>query len=194
MLSEYFLCNQESPHLFKMKYIILLLSFLLWGSTISATSVADSSVSGILQLKTQKQPYRITWKKVAVWSISAVGGSLLGGREAFHADPTVFERNFGAKPLSFLGSRQWELNYHGNSYLNSSGFRNPHKTEIIGNFGRDYWHTSRYLYTAAYVGGAFIIGNSKVSTKHKLLDLLIQSAVFSVSSTVTYRILRYSNK
>lgn len=146
--------------------------------------------AALSQVAISQTRYRLTWAKFGLWAANAGAGAIMGGREAYHADPTVFERKFGAKPLGFFGSRQWERNYHGNSYLNSGGFKNPHKTEIFGNFGRDYWHTSRYVYTATYVGTAFTMGCSKQPLKHKVLDLLIQSCVFSLSASLSYQILR----
>jgi hypothetical protein len=46
--------------------------------------------------------------KRAVWIGYGVAGILHGGREAYHAQPNVFEKAFNAAPLSFWGSEQWK--------------------------------------------------------------------------------------
>lgn len=134
--------------------------------------------------------YVVTLPKVLVWTGFAVGGALWAGREAYHADPFVFEKKFGVGPYSFFGSRQWERNYEGNRYLNSDGQPNPHKTEIIGNFGRDYWHTAQVAAGAFVLSGTFIIGASDQKIGHKALDMFGGLVAFLVTSNLTYTWLR----
>ncbi|MBJ7435268.1 MAG: hypothetical protein JHC54_05750 [Acinetobacter sp.] len=138
----------------------------------------------------QRQRYKITQTKLAVWTMMGAGGVAWGAREAMYADAKVFERHFGAKPYGFWGSEQWQTKYAGGRYQAADGTRNRMKTQVIGNFGRDYWHTSKYVVFAWGVTGTFVIGNSKQPMKHKLLDLLIGSAIFSGTSTFSYQMLR----
>lgn len=131
--------------------------------------------------------YKITTKKILTWSAFGIAGSIYGAREAYHANPYCFEQKWRVGEYSFWGSKQWERNYIGNRYTNESGFPNKHKTEIFGNFGRDYWHTSGYVSGTLVVGSTFTIGMSKQKIKHKLLDLLIGSSCFIISSNLTFK-------
>lgn len=127
--------------------------------------------------------YKVTPKKILIWSGFAVAGSIYGAREAYHSNPYCFEQKWGVDEYSFFGSRQWERNYVGNRYHSKA----IHKDELFGNFGRDYWHTSGYVSGALVLTGTFIIGGTKQKLKHKLLDLLIGSGCFIVSSNLTFK-------
>ncbi len=121
--------------------------------------------------------------KRAVWIAFAVAGILHGGREAYHAEPTVFEKRFNARPQSFFGSEQWKRNYYDrNPEL-------PHKPNIW-NSARDYYHFSGFTAKTVWIGGAFTIGMSKQPMKYKLLDLLIGTLITSGTASLTYNILR----
>lgn len=131
--------------------------------------------------------YKVTSKKILVWSGFAVAGSIYGAREMYHSDPYIFEKKWGVDEYSFFGSKQWERNYHGNRHIGESGFPNEHKSEIFGNFGRDYWHTSSYTSGVLVLGGTFVIGSSKQKLKHKLLDFFIGSVCFTAASNFTFK-------
>ena len=121
--------------------------------------------------------------KRAVWIGYAVSGILHGGREAYHAQPNVFEKRLNAAPLSFLGSEQWKRNYYDrNPEL-------PHKPNIWNPI-RDYYHFSGAATKAIWIGGAFTIGMSKQPLKYRLIDLLIGAVITSGSASLTYNILR----
>ena len=121
--------------------------------------------------------------KRAVWIAYAVAGILHGGREAYHAEPTVFERRFNAAPLSFFGSEQWKRNYFDRDPDNG------HKPNLF-NPVRDYYHFSGFTTKTIWIGGAFTIGMSKQPMKYKLLDLLIGTLITSGTASLTYNILR----
>jgi hypothetical protein len=108
---------------------------------------------------------------------------LHGGREAYHAEPTVLEKRFNASPLSFFGSEQWKRNYFG---------RDPDKGHKpnIWNPMRDYYHFSGFTTKTVWIGGAFTIGMSNQPMKYKLLDLLIGTLITSGTASLTYNILR----
>lgn len=127
--------------------------------------------------------YKITTKKILVWTSFSVAGSIYGAREAYHANPYCFEQKWGVDEYSFFGSKQWERNYVGNRYYPNA----IHKDEMFGNFGRDFWHTSGYVSGALVIGGTFIIGDSKQKFKHKGLDMLIGSLCWIVSSNLTFK-------
>jgi len=119
-----------------------------------------------------------------------VAGSLHGGREAFHADPYVFEK-LGAKTFGFFGSNQWQRNYVGQRYINAYGAVNPHKSEILGNFGRDFWHTAHYGGGILFFSGTFVIASDKKrSIRRRVLAGACGLLVFHTSSYITYKILR----
>lgn len=130
--------------------------------------------------------YKITPKKIITWSTFAISGGIWGMRESYHADPYVFEKKWKIDPYSFWGSKQWERNYVGNRYHPKA----IHKDELLGNFGRDFWHTSGYVSGGFVLTGAFIIGSSKQKIKHKLIDIGIGSVIFTISSHLTYKSLR----
>lgn len=121
--------------------------------------------------------------KRAVWIAYAAAGILHGSREAYHAEPTVFEKRFGVGAQSFFGSEQWKRNYFN---------RNPdngHKPNIF-NPVRDYYHFSGAATKAIWIGGAFVLGMSKQPMKYKLLDLLIGTLITSGTASLTYNLLR----
>ena len=121
--------------------------------------------------------------KRAVWIGYAVAGILHGGREAYHAQPNVFEKRLNAAPLSFFGSEQWKRNYYDrNPEL-------PHKPNIWNPI-RDYYHFSGAATKAIWIGGAFTVGMSRQPLKYKLIDLLIGAVITSGSASLTYNILR----
>lgn len=134
--------------------------------------------------------YVITGKKVLQWTAFGIGGIVYGAREAYHADAYIFEKKWGVDPYSFWGSCQWERNYHGGRYLNENGLPNEHKSEMFGNIGRDFWHTSGYVSGALVLTGTFTIGTGKQKFKHKLFDMLVGSVVFWTASSLTNSYLR----
>ena len=121
--------------------------------------------------------------KRAAWIGYAVAGILHGGREAYYAEPNVFEKRLSAAPLSFWGSEQWKRNYYDrNPEL-------PHKPNIWNPI-RDYYHFSGAATKAIWIGGAFTVGMSKQPMKYSLIDLLIGAVITSGSASLTYNILR----
>lgn len=121
--------------------------------------------------------------KRAVWISYAIAGILHGGREAYHAEPTIFEKRLNAAPQSFWGSQQSVRQYYD---------RDPdgvHKPEIF-NPVRDYYHFAGAATKTVWIGGAFTIGMSKQPMKYKLLDLLIGTLITSGTASLTYNILR----
>ena len=121
--------------------------------------------------------------KRVVWISYFAAGVLHGGREAYHAEPTVFEKRFNAAPLSFFGSEQWKRQYYNRDP------ENGHKPNIWNPI-RDYYHFSGAATKAIWIGGAFTIGMSKQPMKYKLIDLLIGALITSGSASLTYNLLR----
>jgi len=188
------------------RYHLLILAFLLitlggkahaqktgcFGIDNSAPTLSDSDRVA-LRLYPSAQPlawydfstYRFRGQgKRAVWIAYAVAGILHGGREAYHAQPNVFEKAFNAAPLSFWGSEQWKRQYY-----NRDPETQAHKPNALNGF-RDYWHFSGASTKYILIGGAFTIGMSKQPTKYKIIDTLIAFAGFSVSASLTYTLLR----
>ena len=121
--------------------------------------------------------------KRVVWGAYFLAGVFHGGREAYHAQPNVFEKRLNAAPLSFLGSEQWKRNYYDrNPEL-------PHKPNIWNPI-RDYYHFSGAATKAIWIGGAFTVGMSRQPLKYRLIDLLIGAVITSGSASLTYNILR----
>lgn len=122
--------------------------------------------------------------KRAVWIGYAVAGILHGGREAYHAENTVFEKRLNAAPLSFWGSEQWKRQYFDRDPENQA-----HKPEIWNSL-RDYWHFSHTASSAIWVSGAFVMGVSKQPLKYRLLDAAIAGIITSTFASTTYELLR----
>jgi hypothetical protein len=161
-----------------------------WG--IASIPVLSDSDRAALRLQAPEKPlkwysfrtYRFKGGgKRAVWIGYAAAGVLHGGREAYHAEATVFEKRFNARPQSFFGSEQWKRNYFDRDPDNG------HKPNIW-NPVRDYYHFSGFTTKTVWIGGAFTIGMSKQPMKYKLLDLLIGTLITSGSASLTYNILR----
>ncbi len=122
-------------------------------------------------------------KKQWVWGGYLVAGILHGGREAYHAEPTVFEKRFGVSSTSWFGSEQWRRNYVD---LDPS---KKHKPNVFNTF-RDYYHFSSTAHTTILVSGAVIIGTGKQPIKYKVLDTLIAIGIRSAAASLTYNVLR----
>jgi len=122
--------------------------------------------------------------KRAVWISYAIAGILHGGREAYHAEPTAFEKRFNAAPQSWFGSEQWKRQYYNRDPENM-----PHKPNIWNPL-RDYYHFSGTGTKYLLIGGAVTIGASKQPTKYKIIDTLIAFAGFSATASLTYTLLR----
>ena len=121
--------------------------------------------------------------KRAVWIGYAVAGILHGGREAYHAEPTVLQNVFGGPDDSWIGPMQWKRQYY------KRDPELPHKPNIWNPI-RDYYHFSGAATKAIWIGGAFTIGMSKQPMKYRLIDLLIGAVITSGSASLTYNILR----
>lgn len=121
--------------------------------------------------------------KRAVWISYAIAGILHGGREAYHAEPTVFEKRFNAAPLSFFGSEQWKRQYYNRD---PEGIHKPN----IWNPARDYYHFAGAATKGIWIGGAFALGASKQPVKYRVLDVLIGGVITSATASLTYNLLR----
>lgn len=132
----------------------------------------------------QTYPESVDGKTLLTWGLFAAAGVLHGAREAYHADPYVFERVYGVHSESFWGSDAWKRNYHGNDQAQ------PHKHEIFGNVGRDVWHTFGFAYTGLMFSGTFAIGVRKQPVKYRIANALIGFGARSLFASLTYNSLR----
>ena len=121
--------------------------------------------------------------KIINWSAYAIAGTLWGAREAYHADPYVFETKFNASPTSFFGSKAWLRNYHN---LNVA---QGHKPEVFNTF-RDYWHFSGTTSKLLYIGASFNIGRHKENWKQLAFELGTGWLISVSSAAITYNLLR----
>ena len=127
-----------------------------------------------------------TWDglQIATWAAFAISGIAHGAREAYHAEPTVFETRFGASDRSFWGSEAWVRNYEGGDPTK------PHKHEFFGNVGRDVWHTANIVDFAPAISATFVIGARRQPMKYKILNGIIGAGARMLFSTITYATLR----
>lgn len=130
--------------------------------------------------------YDITWdvKQVTIWAGLFVSGMAHGAREAYHADPRIFEKNFGAQPLSWWGSEAWKLNYVDNDP------QKPHKHELLGNVGRDFWHTANMVDFIPLTLCITLQSTRKQPVKYRVLNGLIGIGARTLGSMLTYNTLR----
>ena len=130
--------------------------------------------------------YPETWdgKQFVTWTLFAASGVMWGAREAYHADPYLFERVYGAGNESFWGSDAWKRNYLDNNP------DNPHKSEWAGNVGRDMWHTFGFSSNAVLFSGTFAIGVRRQPVKYRALNLLLGIGTRSLFASLTYNSLR----
>lgn len=113
-----------------------------------------------------------------------ISGVLHGAREAYHADPYVFERGFGAAPESFWGHDAWKRNYYGNDP------NRPHKHEFFANVGRDVWHTANFGDKLFLISGTFWLGARDKPRRAKIIGLLAGVLIRSAAATATYQMVR----
>lgn len=129
-------------------------------------------------------PYAVDGKTYAQWGLFAVSGIMWGAREAYHAQPDVFEKRWGVSETSFWGSDAWRRNYWSNDP------QAGHKPQWAGNVGRDIWHTFGFGSKALLFGGTFSISKRKQPLKYKIANLLVAALVQSAAASTTYQILR----
>lgn len=124
-----------------------------------------------------------TWKTGASWTGYAAAGVMWGAREAYHADPQIFEKKWNVRPESFFGSEAWVRNYEGN---NPEG---KHKTNLFNTF-RDIHHAAGFASRGFTVSATVVLCTSKRPVRHKILDVLIGLGIQSAASFLTYNSLR----
>lgn len=123
-------------------------------------------------------------KQITTWALFAGAGVAFGMREAYHAQPTVFETRWGVGRKSFWGSEAWQRNYIGNTYPGR------HKSELFGNVGRDFWHTAGATSKAFMFTATFSTAVRKHPMKYKIANALIGYGLQSLFSSLTYNALR----
>lgn len=130
--------------------------------------------------------YSDSWdkKQWVTWAAFAGSGAMWGMREAYHAEPTVFETRWGVSDHSFFGSEAWVRNYRNNDPTQG------HKHEWLGNVGRDVHHTFGFGSKALLLGGTFAIGARRQPIKYRVANMAIGWALHSLTATIAYQALR----
>lgn len=124
-------------------------------------------------------------RTISAWLLSMGTGLAHGMREAYHADPYVFEKRWGVTSESFWGSDAWKRNYINNDP------DLPHKHELFGNVGRDIWHTSGFVSKTGLISASFAIGSrGGIPRKYRVANWLIGFGIHSLFATITYKTLR----
>jgi hypothetical protein len=115
------------------------------------------------------------------WTAAGVGGYTMGLREAFHADPTIFERKWGKSPLSFWGSEGWRRKYYDNDPTRGK------KSEFLGNAQRDFWHAADKVQRAGLIVGLTVpLVQTKRPLRQRLLNAGVSALVYSFCYTRGY--------
>lgn len=192
-----------TENIIQMKVALFILAFILVCLSLNAqpctgcwgiNSIPALSDSDRVALRLYKSEAPLKWysfrtykfkgqKKQWVWGGYLIAGVFHGGREAYHAEPNVFEKRFGVSSTSWFGSEQWRRNYV------DFDPSKKHKPNVFNTF-RDYYHFSSTAHTAILVSGAVLIGTSKQPTKYKIADAAIAIILRSAAASLTYNILR----
>lgn len=125
----------------------------------------------------------VTGWDVAAWGLDAISGVLWGAREAYHADPRIFETQFGVKPDSFFGSQAWARNY------NEGG---GHK-QNFGNTFRDVHHfagTGSVIFYGTATVTICLQGGRAGNWKSKVAKAAIGFGIRAGAGALTYKALR----
>ena len=130
--------------------------------------------------------YTVTWdgKQAAIWGLYALSGVAHGIREAYHADPYLFERRNGVEPTSFWGSDSWKRNYYHND---PDGH---HKREFFGNVGRDVWHTFNQVDLVPLGISIAASAKRKHPLKYQIANTLVGLGLRVLFVNITYATLR----
>lgn len=123
-------------------------------------------------------------KQLTAWGALALSGVAHGMREAYHADPYIFEDSWNANPDGFWGSDAWKRNYHNNDP------KQGHKAEYFANFGRDVWHTADEVDVFGLSLSSIGTGMRKQPWKYRLANFAIGMGIRTLFARVTYETLR----
>lgn len=140
-------------------HIILLLAIC---SAKGQLAVSEYAITGTTL--TQKKVPLLSWYDAGALTCAIASGLGRGVTNALRKDQGSLQRYLGVGDYDWGGRLDWERNYEGNRYWNEdTNAPNKHKTEVLGNFGRDGWHTADEttkwgdrLGTACFVVGSAI--------------------------------------
>lgn len=123
------------------------------------------------------------------YTLSFAAGVIHGGREAYHTDPTVFEKRWGVEPGSWWGSESWRRKYH----TNGSG--QLVERPLFGTTLSDFWHTSQYVTRGLTIGATFTHTlyrgkRQRAWWEHTLIGIG-QMIVYTGGAAMAYEILSY---
>lgn len=136
----------------------------------------------------EPQHWQFNVTKLTGYGCFALAGWAHGWEDAYYADPHVFERAWNVGPYSFPGSEAWQRNYKYNRYRNENGFINPHKFQGFNTF-RDIKHMLGFVQSRSLMlGGVIVFSAKNQNWKHRLLDLVIGSAAYSIAAQQAYNI------
>jgi glutathione S-transferase len=83
--------------------------------------------------------------------LALLAGSLHGGREAFHADPYIFEKRFGVADISFFGSLSWLRKY--------PVFDHTRKEREFYTAFSDFWHVAGWMGKCCLIASSLLISS-----------------------------------
>lgn len=152
----------------------------------------DSLMPVNLNLPNIEQPERWQFNaaKITGYGCFAVAGWAHGWEDAYYADPYVFEKKGWNR--KFWRHNAWENNYFGDQYRNEDGSINKHKPQIFNTF-RDVKHALSFIQSRTLmVGGVIVFSQKNQNWKHRAIDFVIGSAVYSFTAQQAYNI-RYRN-
>lgn len=168
-----------------MRNCTLLFLIMLSVNTFGQVDITGQTLNILPEPKKERKTF---WKDVAGFACFAVAGIANGGREAYHAEHSIFETRFGAGKTSWVGSESWRRKYKGLDPNNEEAFFLS-KTLFVP--VTDFYHFSQTVRNAGSLGGSFLLlYNRKGGFWRQAGRFGIGIAVYGVSSSLTYNFLR----
>lgn len=164
------------------------LLFVLILFSVNAIGQIDITGQTLNILPEPKKERKTFWKDFAGYSCFVLAGIANGGREAYHAEPTIFENRFGAGKTSWFGSESWRRKYKGLEPANGEAYWLSTSLFVAPS---DYFHSMGTVRNAGILSGSFImLWNRKESKWKQAAKFGIGVLAYGVSSSLTYNFLR----
>lgn len=163
-------------------YFIFLIAVSCMAQPSVDTVVGYQSVEiGLNKKQRQKIEKWFTGWDLVGYGCAAFGGYVMGLREAFHADPNMFERRWGVSDTHFFGSEGWRRKYHNNDPAQGK------KSEWLGNANRDFWHLADKVQRGGLVLGVTLpLVQTKMPIRQRLANAGVSMLIYSFAYTRGY--------
>lgn len=165
------------------------LLFVLILFSVNAFGQIDITGQTLNILPEKKKERKTFWKDFAGYAILATAGAANGMRDAYVAEPSIFQSRFGASKNGWFGSESWRNKYKngnpddGEKFLGSTSILAP---------TTDFYHFSGAMRTTGLIAGTTLITiGEKKPFWHYVLKVTAGGVVYGLSSHVSYNMLRF---